>query len=97
MEDSKIVSKKGKTTCACGNACNCGCADGAVRLLKWLVGLIILGIVFLLGVKAGEFRIEFRDLMSGSYHYQMLMMNQQGTAGFVPPPTVTSTGTSTGL
>jgi hypothetical protein len=94
MEDTKIVSKKSKTTCACGNGCNCGCG-GPVRLLKWLVGIILLGIVFLLGVKAGEFRIEFRDLMAGSYHYQM-MMNQQGGGGFVPPITVyPATNTST--
>jgi hypothetical protein len=91
--DSKIVSKS-KTTCACGAGCTCGCGCGCVstwRIVKWIVGIIILCIVFFLGVKAGEFRVELRSMMYGGYYGHPMMMGQQGGGGLVPSTVATST------
>ena len=59
------------------------------RVLKWIIGILILFIVFFIGVKAGEFHVEFRNMMYGSYHHQMMM--GQGAMPMMPAATGTTT------
>ena len=51
----------------CNGAC-CGMHHGGHKymILRWVLGLIILGIVFCLGVKVGEFKGGFQGEFYGS-------------------------------
>jgi hypothetical protein len=82
-KNGKIVKISGKTTCACGDGCNCGCGyNGAARgrsLIWWILGIIVILIVFLIGVKVGEFRVELRNAMSaGGYGREYPMIPAGG-------------------
>lgn len=96
---SKIVSQ-GKTTCACGAGCNCGCGS-AWRILRWIVGFLILVAAFCIGVKIGEIRAEFHDMYRAYYLHNARM--QGGYGGMMVPPTAgypsstTPSGTGIGL
>lgn len=82
----------------------CGCGHGYHRhfWLRWLLGLIILGLVFCVGVKVGEFKSEFGGAfgMRGGHHtryffkpimqgYPGVMMNQGGYMMSLPKATTT--------
>lgn len=66
-----------------GAACSCGscgmmgrnmcgmCGGRRFWALRWLLGLVILAIVFTLGVKIGEFKGYFESGFGGSYYGQM--------------------------
>ena len=57
--------------------CHCGFGHRYV-LLRWLLGIIILAMVFCLGVKIGEFKGSFGGEFGGygSYHGHHRMMKQ---------------------
>ena len=64
-------------------------------LLRWLLGLLLLGIVFALGVKIGEFKSGFGDYGHMRYgDYQMMTtrpMMMYGTSGNMMYQTATTT------
>ena len=98
MEETKngqrIVST-GKTTCACGEGCTCGCGHHcAHRVIWWVVGIVILGIVFCVGMKAGEFREELHYMYGNSYYQGYPMMQRVYNGGGVAVP-VTGSATTT--
>lgn len=97
MKDGqKIVSKSGMATCACGPGCSCGCGHHyAHRVLWWVLGIVILGIVFCMGVKAGEFRDELRSAFGG-YYRGYPMMTRVYNGGGVAVPVTGSAGSATG-
>jgi hypothetical protein len=102
MDEKKnnIVTKKGKTTCACGNECNCGCGcNHRCGVLWWIAGIFLLFLVFAIGVKAGEFRDEINAVMSHVYSSPMMMHMHMGSGyyggGMPVDSTTTSTTTST--
>jgi hypothetical protein len=73
----------GKTTCACGPGCSCGCGyRPGYHVLRWALGLFILFFVFALGVKLGEFLTEIRGYMSASRYS---MMHMQDGGGYYNP------------
>jgi hypothetical protein len=94
---------KGRTTCACGAGCSCGCGHMHVhRLIWWVVALFALFFAFVVGVKAGEFRIELRNSYGGYYRtgYPGMMQGQQYYNNGIPPigtQGATPTGTPVGL
>ncbi|HUC01890.1 MAG TPA: hypothetical protein VMA75_03215 [Candidatus Paceibacterota bacterium] len=80
-KNGKIV-QVGNTTCACGPGCTCGCGHYyAHRIFWWVLGIIVLGIVFCVGVKAGEFRDELRGMFGGYYGRGYPMMQYHGGYG----------------
>lgn len=91
-KNGKIVSK-GNTTCACGPNCTCGCGHHCMhRVLWWVLGIVVLIIVFCIGVKAGEFREELRSMFGGYYRgYPVLQYRSDG--GVAVPATGSATGT----
>lgn len=98
----KIVST-GKTTCACGPGCSCGCGPHCMHsVIWWVLGIVILIIVFCVGVKAGEFREELRGMFGGYYRgYPMMQYREYGSGGYTPPVTAApgndgGTGIATG-
>jgi hypothetical protein len=96
-KNGKIVST-GKTTCACGTGCTCGCGHYyAHRALWWILGIVILGIVFCIGVKAGEFRDELHSLYGGYYRgYPMMQEHVYNGAGVAVPAAGGAQGSATG-
>jgi hypothetical protein len=60
------------------------------RVLWWIVGIVVLAVVFCIGVKAGEFREELRS-MFGGYNYRGYPMMQYheeyGSGGMAAPAT----------
>lgn len=96
-EKSEKIMQAGRTTCACGPGCTCGCGHYyAHRIFWWILGIIVLAIVFCVGVKAGEVREELRGMFGGYYGRGYPMMQYQGHGGFVSPavpenPTASST------
>ena len=95
----KIVST-GNTTCACGPGCTCGCGHYyAHRIIWWVVGIVILGIVFCIGVKAGEFRDELRGMFGGYYGrggYPVMHQYQGGYGNYDGGAPVPATGGAAG-
>jgi hypothetical protein len=92
----KIISA-GKTTCACGEGCTCGCGHHcAHRVIWWVVGIVILGIVFCVGMKAGEFREELH-YMYGDYYraYPMMPSRVYNDGGVAVPVTGSAQGSAT--
>lgn len=84
QQNNNEPTKVGKTTCACGNGCNCGCGwRPGYHVLRWLLGLFILFFVFALGVKLGEFLTEIRGYMNASRSYGM--MRTQNAGGYYNP------------
>lgn len=82
----KIVST-GKTTCACGPGCACGCGvHCAHRVIWWVLGIVILLIVFCIGVKAGEFREELRGMFGNYYRGYPMTQYHGGYGGGVAEP-----------
>ncbi len=59
--------------CMCGyGGSGCWCGGRRHFLLRWILGIIILGAVFSFGVKLGEFKAFFREgygpaMMRGGY------------------------------
>ena len=98
-KNGKIVSVgKGNTTCACGPGCTCGCGHYCMhRLLWWVLGIVVLVIVFCIGVKAGEFRDELRAAFGGYYHgYPMMQYHGgYGGGGVAVPATGSASGSVT--
>lgn len=79
MKDGQKVVSYGRTTCVCGAGCTCGCGHRCCvhRAIWWVVGIIILVIVFAIGMRAGEFRNALRNSYGGYYHWYPMM--QYGT------------------
>ena len=96
-KDGQRVVSTGRTTCACGPGCACGCGHHYThRLIWWIVGIVILGVVFCIGVKAGEFRDELRSAFGGYYYHGYPMMQYQGYNGGVAVPAGATQGSATG-
>ena len=99
-KNGKIVST-GNTTCACGPGCTCGCGHHCIhRVLWWVVGIVVLIVVFCIGVKFGEFRDELRSAFGG-YYRAYPMMQRVYNGGGVPVPVQggaagSATGTTSG-
>lgn len=55
------------------------------RVFWWVVGIIVVIIVFCIGVKFGEFRDELRSAFGGSRYRAYPMMQYQTHSGFVSP------------
>jgi hypothetical protein len=82
--------------CMCGTCApgkmgmgNCGCAHcgwhghhGALIILRWLLALIILGMVFTLGEHVGEFKANYMEggarIEGRMYGSPMMMYGQNG-------------------
>jgi len=102
MDETKNSAEmaKGKNTCACACGAGCGCAGGCGRgyhVIWWVVGIVILVFVFALGVKAGEFRDEFRGAFGNNYYrsYPMQRVYNNGGVPPVAPPTPVEVATTT--
>lgn len=56
--------------CRCCNAVHKAFGErcGKYRLLRWVIGLIILLAIFALGVKVGELKYMIKDGFRGSYY-----------------------------
>jgi hypothetical protein len=81
-KNGKIVSKSGMTTCACGDECTCGCGHHCMhRVLWWIVGIVVLIIVFCIGVKAGEFGDALHSMYGGYYRGYPVMQYNEGYGG----------------
>lgn len=63
------------------------------RILWWVLGIIVLIVVFCIGMKAGEFREELRS-MFGSYYRGYPMMQYHGGYGGGGVVPVTGSATS---
>ncbi|HEY5221242.1 MAG TPA: hypothetical protein VIJ29_03840 [Candidatus Paceibacterota bacterium] len=86
-KNGKIVST-GNTTCACGPGCTCGCGHYCMhRILWWIVGIVVLIIVFCIGVKAGEFSDALHSMYGGYYRGYPVMQYHEvyGGGGVVSP------------
>jgi hypothetical protein len=82
---SKIVGK-GKTTCACGPGCACGCGCRH-HVLWWIVGIIVLFLIFFAGVKAGQFMQHIQDMVYENY--PNMVRDGRGYYGTMMPPATT--------
>ena len=91
----------GKTTCACGADCNCGCGHrSGHHLIRWAVGLFIIFAVFVVGVKVGEFITRLSMGFYGGYGraYPAGMMQNQGYYyGGAPVPQTSTSSPSAGI
>jgi hypothetical protein len=64
-------------------------------VIWWVLGIVILVVVFCIGVKAGEFREELRGMFGGYYRGYPMMQYQGGYGGGTAVPTQeNSTGTT---
>lgn len=95
------VSTVGRTTCSCGMGCDCSCHHHhGYRVLRWILGIVILFFVFAIGVKVGEFITQIRYLVgSGNfgygYHTMMYDGGYMGVGTPVPPTTTTPSAGAT--
>lgn len=77
-------AQKGKMACTCSAGCHCGCAGCTGcgrRVIGWVIGIIILAIVFFIGMKAGEFRNTLRNSYGDYYHGYPMMQYHGGYGG----------------
>lgn len=68
MEENK---KCDCLVCCCNDAIHkaFGEGGGKHRLLRWVIGLLILWAIFALGVKVGELKYTIKDGLRGSYGF----------------------------
>ena len=98
MKNGQKIVSTGKTTCACGSGCSCGCGSHcAHRVIWWILGIVILIVVFCIGVKAGEFREELHGMFGGYYRGYPMMQYQGGYGGTISPAQGNSSGTTSAM
>ncbi len=97
-KDGQKIMSVGRTTCACGPGCTCGCGHHyAHRAIWWIVAIVVLGVVFCIGVKAGEFRDELRSAFGGYYRgYPMMQYGTYNGSGVAVPAQGGVQGSATG-
>ena len=82
MEENKSMNGCQSGMCQSKSGC-CGCG-GHKRLLRWALGLFILGFVFCAGVRVGEFKVLMGyggyDGFGGEQNFGRMM--QWGGAGY---------------
>jgi hypothetical protein len=74
--------------CGCMGHSHCGGHYHGHFLLRWLLGIVLLALVFAIGVKVGEFKSEFGGYghMRGGYPMmRQPMMLYNGTPGSMTP------------
>jgi hypothetical protein len=71
--------------CSC-KMCGCGCGHGRHMILRWVLGLVILLIVFWVGVKVGEFKTSAWGYGMGYYGgmHRGMMMRRGGYPQMYP-------------
>ncbi len=66
----------------CKNPCNVDCGGGMHHrmywgrrylVVRWILGAVLLGLVFTMGVKVGEFKALFENQFGGNFFYHRVM------------------------
>jgi hypothetical protein len=74
-------NKESRETCEnCQDCCGCGGHYHGFHkyfVLRWVLGIVILIIVFWLGMKIGEFKGYFENNFGGVGYHQGMMFNSQ--------------------
>jgi hypothetical protein len=91
-------NNQGQNTCGmCGGCSHCHGGHHRFHLLRWVLGLVIILMVFSFGVQIGEFKSAFENGQGYSgghmmrYGYQPNMMYGSGQIQVVAPSAVTGT------
>lgn len=95
MEEHKFTSHPGESEGKMGGAhCMCGSTWVCTHkflILRWILGIVILGVVFSLGVTVGKFAGRFEDgrfgqnRYSGNWGYERMMGGRRQGENFAYP------------